>query len=855
MADAASDVTFQQTALEPSSRITTLEEAAEVLAQQHEVRSGRHPKRLPLLASPQTYIDFLERAHRQFSRAAEGAFVLSYAGEWLLDNYYLVQQAFSQIEENLPTRFYRQLPPLASGVAEGYPRIYSVAWALIERTACLCNLAQIEEFVEGYQKHRELTMGELWALPMMLRVGVLEILCHAIALSTDIKAPRTPDYGPLLQQQISTDTIVANCVTSLRMLGTIDWKVYFEDVSLVERILRRDPAGIYPMMDFETRNRYRKAIEALATSTHQSEVETAANAITLAERAKPEQEHPSREAHVGYYLVGQGWSTLESELGYHPPIWINLLRLLRQHVLGLYLAATLFLTLLFTGLALAYAILMRGSFLQIVVVALLSIIPASSAATAIVNWAATRSAPPTRLPKMDFEEGIPVKHRALVVMPTLLSSIAEVDALSRHLEMQYLRNSDEQVRYALLADLLDAPSENLPEDEALTKHAVAAINALNMKYGSADHPSPFYLLLRSRQWNPSEGLWMGWERKRGKLMDLNRLLLRQDASVFTTITGDVDLLAGIRYVITVDEDTVLPKDTVRRLVGTLAHPLNEAKFVSGTNLLEAGYTVLQPRVEVLPTAAARSRFAAIFAGDTAIDLYSRAVSDVYQDLFGEGIYVGKGIYDVEAFDRSLAGLIPENTLLSHDLFEGICGRAALATDIVLLEDYPSHYLAYAMRVHRWTRGDWQLLPWLLPWLFPYASLAQSHLSLLDRWKIIDNLRRSLVQPALLLWILLGWLWLPGSAAIWSLIATATASVPFLMAATSDLVAAIPSLFKPLTSTRSDTRLARWALFLILLPHQALLRLDAVFTTLVRLVQRRHLLQWTPAAHVSRLLGE
>ena len=339
----------------------------------------------------------------------------------------------------------------------------------------------------------------------------------------------------------------------------------------------------------------------------------------------------------------------------------------------------------------------------------------------------------------------------MVVVPCLLESTDELSHLLQELELYRLSNPDPQLTYALLTDFGDAPAQDMPQDEALLALARAGIDNLNKKYART---APFYLFHRQRQWNPSEGVWMGWERKRGKLADFNRLLLnlRADSpaalreTAYTTQVGDVSVLADVKYVITLDADTSLPQGSANRLIATLAHPLNHAEFAPDGRSVIAGYTVLQPRVAIKPTSANRSPFSRIFAMNAGFDLYSFAVSDVYQDLFGEGSYVGKGIYDVAAFERSLAGQVRQNTLLSHDLFEGIYGRAALVTDILLYEEYPSRYLVYAHRMRRWIRGDWQLLPWLFPTVHTENGMATNRLSAINRWKIFDNLRRSLYQP-------------------------------------------------------------------------------------------------------------
>jgi cyclic beta-1,2-glucan synthetase len=467
----------------------------------------------------------------------------------------------------------------------------------------------------------------------------------------------------------------------------------------------------------------------------------------------------------------------------------------------------------------------------------------------MIHWDITHRIKPQSLPRMDFSEGIPAGNRTMVVVPTLLESEKELNHLLQELELYYLSNPDPLLTYALLTDFGDAPAEDMPYDEELLALASIGIEKLNQKYLQA---APFYLFHRHRQWNPSEGVWMGWERKRGKLADFNRLLLNLGETPYSTQVGDAGILTDIKYVITLDADTSLPQGSANRLIATLAHPLNHAEFAADGRSVIAGYTVLQPRVAIKPTSANRSIFSQIFSGNTGFDLYSFAVSDVYQDLFGEGSYVGKGIYDVVAFERSLAGQVRQNTLLSHDLFEGIYGRAALVTDITLYEEYPSRYLVYARRLRRWIRGDWQLLPWLFPVVHTQNGLALNRLSIINLWKVFDNLRRSLLPPTLLLLLVAGWLFLPGSPWIWSVLVFLPSVLPIVVQTFQHGRYNIGHLSLKQILKTSQLPLTRWALFVLFLPYEALLMLGAISTTLVRLlIERKNLLQWTTAANTAR----
>ena len=490
---------------------------------------------------------------------------------------------------------------------------------------------------------------------------------------------------------------------------------------------------------------------------------------------------------------------------------------------------------------------------------LLALVPAATIAVTLVNTLVTRLLPPRVLPKMDFRKGIPPDCRTMVVMPALLGDAEEVSALLSRIELHWLANADANLHLALLTDLADAPAQALPEDDELLRRAAEGIRTLNARYGEGD-PGPFHLLHRPRRWNAAEGCWMGWERKRGKLAAFNRLLAGEGGSDFSLRVGDPDVLRTIRFVITLDADTELPREAARRLVATFAHPLNRAEFDARTGRVVAGYTVLQPRVEVTPLSAEASWFAHVFVGDGGLDLYARAVSDAYQDLFGEGIYVGKGIYDPVAFERSLRGRVPENALLSHDLFEGIHGRTALVTDVVLLEDYPPDYLTHARRLHRWARGDWQLLPWL-GHRVPLAGggCGPNPLSLIARWKIADNLRRTLLAPTLFGFLLVAWFGLPGSPAVWTAVALLALAAPALTETAEGLLS-MRILRAPSRSLRSVLARARrsialWVLHTVLLAHRSVVLSDAIARTLFRLaVSRRRLLQWTSAAATARAVG-
>ena len=541
----------------------------------------------------------LQAAYVCFKGAATKDIAFSRAREWMLDNYYIVEQTSHQIQQNLPLSYFDQLPKLSGTAFEGYPRIFALGWEWIRYNQCQVDLAQTAAFIEYYQQVTALTTGELWAFPTMLRVGILERLATAVAVMTGVDAPEVLQVTPDLPAPpaLSNETIVANCFLSLRLLAATDWKTFFEQVSRVEKILCAEPAGIYPAMDFDTRNSYRSVIEELARHSIQGEESIAKTAVAFAravhDRSQTAQGDPDRKSHVGYYLMDAGRSMLEESVNYRPGLMAGLRRLVRAHPAFAYLGGIGLITLLFLIAILSYTVAAGGSWVQLIIAGLLGFFLALEASISLVNWNVTHEIRPQSLPRMDFSKGIPGGFRTMVVIPTLLVNARELESLLQELELHFLRNPDQQLTFALLTDFEDAPTQHMPDDDQLLSAAKTGIEGLNHKYGQT---TPFYLFHRQRDWNPSEEVWMGWERKRGKLAEFNRLLLNTGPTSYTTQVGDLSILHEIKYVITLDADTSLPTGSASRLVATLAHPLNRAEFASDGRSVIAGYTVLQPRV-------------------------------------------------------------------------------------------------------------------------------------------------------------------------------------------------------------------------------------------------------------------
>ena len=797
------------------------------------------------------FADFFQACSQYFEESTEAPVATSQTAEWLLDNLYIIEQAIRQVKEDLPRDYYQRLPK----TEEGWARIYILALANTQGENTRLDIEQIKNFLQVFQDTTPLNTGELWALPLMLRLAVLESLAKALADATQREWTATPKPQILKAAETPAPAepgeIVANSILDLRLLATQDWKSFFESTSTLEKTLRMDPAGLYAQMDFETRNRYRRVIEELAQDSTASELEIARQAIQLAEEATT-----PREQHVGYYLIASGRESLEARIGFRPRVAGRLITNIQKQATVFYLGSITILTGLFVSLAVFYAMRAQGNTLQLVLAGLLTLLPAVSVAIDVVHGLVVAIIPPRTLPKLNFENGVPAQYRTMVVIPALLATERDAPFLLRQIEHHFIGNSDPNIFFALITDFADAPEKTMPADDQPIAQVKAAIEQLNNKYGIGDY-HPFYFFHRERVWNDSEECWMGWERKRGKLEELNKLLSGSDATTYVVKFGDLSVLPTIRYVITLDADTILPREAARQLIGTLAHPLNRAEFDPASGEIRAGHTILQPRVQVRPAAANQSLFTRVYSGDSVIDLYTRAVSDVYQDLFDEGNYVGKGIYDVEAFQKSLHDKIPENRLLSHDLFEGMQGRCGLVTDVILYEDYPPHYLIYTDRLHRWVRGDWQLLPWLGNQV-PHRTKgkAPNTLSTIDRWKLFDNLRRSLVPPIVLAFIISGWLLLPGSSLVWMLFALS----PYLMPLLNNFVTELNDSFSKQHSTviaRPWRLAALRSLFeIIFLPHEAYIIFDAISTTLTRLfVTHKRMLQWVSAAHTVQLFGK
>jgi cellobiose phosphorylase len=910
--------------------IEQLERLARSLASSHHLAAdGRAPNELlPRLNENEKVL--VETYDILTDAVARGRQVAP-AAEWLLDNFYVIEDHIRMCRRHLPRAFQRELPWLMDGDAAKYPRVYALAKELICHVDGQIDLQTVDSFISAYQSARPLKIGELWALPTMLRLALIENLrrvARRIALArreqeiafswfeqlvqTSEKRPidlivvvadlvrdnpplsgaflaeltrnihgqnrhfslvlswleqRLIDQGDHLEDLVRTEgqlnaadqVSVGNCITSLRFLSACDWKEFVERHSVVEQLLREDPAQVYGSMDFATRDRYRHVVEKVAARSPLTEIDVARQVLLLAQ-SRAEADHGGRSAHVGYYLLDKGRPRLEEAVRFSPSFFGGIVRFLQRYRLSLYLGSILVLTLLLVRL-LFNEVVRHTPLLGLAgLMTLLLFITASHIGVVVVNWVVSMVVPPRPLPRLDFREGIPEEHRSMVVVPTILSDPDGVHSLIEGLEQRYLTNRDPQLCFALLTDFEDAKEQTMPDDERLVALAVLGIEHLNKVY-CAQGSEQFFLFHRARQWNEREKCWMGYERKRGKLAAFNAYIQGTGANArqeeqFSATCGDVTALGTIKYVITLDTDTKLPHEAAHKMVGAMAHILNRPVLDAGGQRVIEGYSILQPRVGSTLISYGRSHFARLSIDDPGIDPYTHLVSDVYQDLFGEGSFIGKGIYDLSTFEQ-LCGF-PENAILSHDLLESTYARSGLVSEVELFDDFPSNYLADIARRHRWIRGDWQLIWWLLP-VVPnkYFKFVKNPISALSWWKIFDNLRRSLEPIAMALLLMLAFCFLtPVHAALICLFAlTALGTAPVLGGLTALLRK--PQEMPLATHLRLSAyhwykSLGRFLFSITCLPFEAYICADAIVRTLVRVfITKSKLLEWKTSFRTER----
>lgn len=891
--------------------VERLEEYALYLAENLSIEKTSKISR-PLLQRLNSNRKKLFKSYRTLVEAVQRKESISPAAEWLVDNFHVVEEQIREITKDLPPSYYRELPKISVGELTGYPRVYGIALALVAHTDSRLDLETIQRFIQTFQQRSYLNIGELWAIAITLRLSLVENVrrislrviwdhyqrqqaneiadrlistvteperfkqnvqdifsaCeHSLELKYSFVAqlarrlrdqeveiwPAVEFLENILkghkrsiaemvhqdhQMQAANQVTIANALSSMRLLSNVDWQVFFESVSLIDHKLKSDFTNDYQKMDFGTRNEYRGVIERIGKRTQADEREIAEAAVSLSIK---------EERHVGHFLIGEGVTILERQFFYRPRWSESWRRILLKYPMLFYASSLLFLIVLAVFAPIYYASFYRLEAFSLVALALLILIPASDLAVSFLNYFVTHLLPPRRLPKLDVMDLVPPEGRTLVVIPCMLFERHTIQELLEKLEVHYLGNISQEIYFALATDFKDADQEFLPEDADLISFAKAGIQRLNEMYVKEGEHSRFFLFHRARRWNAGEQKWMGWERKRGKLEELNDLLRGSIETSYVVVTCELPRLLSFKYIITLDADTQLGRDNAKKLIGTALHPLNRPVFDPSLQRVVAGYGVLQPRISISLESSSRSFFAMIFSGHTGIDPYTTAVSDVYQDLFGEGSFTGKGLYNIDAFRSAIKGRVPENTVLSHDLLEGLFARTALVTDVEFLDDYPKTYHSFWLRQHRWVRGDWQIISWIL----------DPSLNWLSRWKIYDNLRRSLVGNSIVILMVLGWILLPGSSFVWTLFALAALALPCFLHVTSGVF--ISPRGVPWTSNfwsevhQAKIILGQFFLTTTFLLHQAYIQLDAIVRALYRIfVSHRNCLEWMTAAQVDKI---
>ena len=840
--------------------------------------------------------------------------------EWLLDNFYLIEEQIYTGKKHLPKGYSKALPRLLKGASADLPRVYDMAVEILSHSDGHVDINSLTDFIKSYQTVSFLKIGELWAIPIMLRLALIENLRRlSILIAEEItnkalannwademigvaeKEPknlvlviadmarsnppmvsnfvaeftrRLQEKGssfslPLtwLEQRLSETGVtssqliqgdnqnqaaiqvsVSNSISSFRFLSTTNWRDFVEDTSIIESILRQDMNGVYPKMDFYTRDHYRHAVEKIALRSKLTEKEVAERVIEKAKKCY-EVDKDSKQAHVGYHLTGRGYLAIAKAAHAKTTTFEKCKRVTNRHPLMIYLGGITILSFLICWglLAEAFSEMLHNTLM--IGVSLIALMATTKLAVSLVNWFSTILSRPCLLPRMDFSKGIPDDAKTMVVIPTLVTSISTIEQLIEGLEVRFLANRDANLCFALLTDFKDAPTEHLEEDRLLLLALKNRVIELNQKYQRTSNDT-FFLFHRPRRWNKSDKVWMGYERKRGKLGELNALLRGKNDDYFSEVVGDSSCFSSIKYIITLDTDTQLPRDTAWKMAGTMAHPLNRPVYSETKKRVIEGYSILQPRVSNSLPISDSSMYSRIHNTDPGTDPYTKATSDVYQDLFLEGSFIGKGIYDVDSFEQVLRNRFPENRILSHDLLEGCYARSGLITDVQLYEEYPLRYDTDMQRRHRWIRGDWQIARWVLPFApGPDRQLHRNPLTLFSRWKIFDNIRRSLVPLCLLLLLLFGWT-LSSAGWFWTLAVTVIIFLPSVVNFFWELLRkpedVIFQQHFAYTFRAALNNFIQQLLDITFLPYEVYSNADAILRTLWRMfISRKKLLEWNP----------
>ncbi|MEG0306674.1 MAG: glucoamylase family protein [Clostridium sp.] len=882
------------------------------IARDHkEIRKSKNKENI--ISSLDKYYDDIIYCHNSFKSDGKDAYNKAKGVQWILDNIYVVEKEYKNIKKCMPKKYLRALPVLKSGALKGYPRIYALARELLKLYQESISEENINGFLCIYQEVTALTMGELWALPLMIKVAYIEVICKSclsilnkgkakfngeklaariIIYYNNNNMDEAMDFlkenhiefeeyfadafvkimkdngvdheglnlwvqSKLFENEINLDKLfmnshktdaiysasISNSINGIRNLENINWRSVFEINSKVEEILNNDPLGIYKGMDFHSKDYYRHTLERIAKENNFSETFLARKVIQCTQGEKTY----DFESHVGYYLVDRGRDKLNASLNIDFKGFDKFKNILKGRAVGIYIATMILATLLLVSIFVIWSYFNDTdiSILKYILAVIVTIIPLSEVTISILNWSITHLSIPNLLPKIDLSRGIPMEALTCVVIPVIVENTDRAEVLISNIEKYYLSNKDENLYFALLCDFKDSNNEVEESDVDILNFCIDRIELLNKKYGEIE--ARFFFLARSRKFNHQENRWIGWERKRGKLEEFNRLIKGDKNTTYNVFSSDIKTLKEVKYIITLDGDTVLPRDTARVLVGTMVHPLNKA-YIKEDCTIWRGYGIMQPRISIDLESANKTYFSKVFSGEVGIDMYTTAVSDVYQDLFGEGIFTGKAIYNVDVFNKVVKDKIKENTVLSHDLLEGSLGRTALLTDVELIDGYPSNFVSSSKRLHRWVRGDWQLLPYIF---------EKNNINRLSKWKMIDNLRRSLLAPSMVILLISSLLGiLPDGINKWYMAAFIAIVTPILFDISENAV-------KPMSNISLSGKIQNFEMVLrqvyfiyTFLPFKAYLMVDAIVRTLYRLViSKKDLLQWQTSDEVEKSSGK
>lgn len=891
-----------------------LKEYAKEISENYSTTSNRKCRRFILKNLDKSYKKIIKN-YTNIGNLNENGVLNVPAGEWLLDNVYLIEKEYKDIKRNMPSSYYMKLPVIDKGNMKCFPRIYKIALEIISKTDGKINGDIIIDFITSYQKNSILSSGEIWALPIMLRIALIqkislisdeiiyiqnerkkgeELADHVIDYNDRQKLDKvieelkekSIDFTPYFtekfvniikdngvnnielydlinenlqrqetyleniinfghRKQSKQQMIIGNCITAMRTIEAIDWRNVFERTSIVEKILLKDPSGIYGKMDFPSKDNYRHTIEKMSKKIKLPETYIAQKAIECAENIKESEDQ--YKSHVGFYIVKEeGRNKLEEKINYRKKIKDKFKIFLSKHKVSHYISFLSLGTIIFDLLVLFSIYYTETNFniYSVIFQFLILLIPCSEIIFSIVNWTLNNLMEPDYIPKLEFKNGIPEESSTVVVIPTLINNKKRVNELMDEMEVYYLANKEKNIYFALLSDFKDSNKKENKEDKGIIDEALKKVKLLNDKY-SKEGENIFFFFSRYRKFNKKENLWMGWERKRGKLVEFNKMIRGDKNTSYDVFSSDISPLKKVKYVITLDADTKLPRDSAKKLIGAMEHILNRPVIDKKNKRVVFGYGLMQPRISVSIESANKTTFSSIFSGEVGIDMYTTAISDTYQDLFNEGIYTGKGIYNLDVFNYMLSDEIPEDTVLSHDLLEGSYVRAGLVTDIELIDGYPAYYISNAKRIHRWVRGDWQLLPWI----------KSKSINRLSKWKIIDNLRRSLLSVSIVFLIILSLIFPFGTETMIT-IGFISVVAPILFNVSDTVVSPIVGLSLSGKIDGIKRICSQFFLIFTFIPHKAYLMVDAIIRTLYRIsISKKNLLQWQTAEDAERLSGK